>query len=156
MTLRIAPDLEIPDDAVTQAIAILARRGAGKTHTASVLVEEVVKRSLPVVVLDPTGAWWGLRSSADGRKAGLPVVILGGEHADVPLESTAGKVIADVVVEHPGAFVLDLSGFDSNAAQDRFVTDFLERLYRAKATRLRTLELIERGELRASADLVEA
>src|ERR1051326_3260180 len=30
--LRIARDLELPVDAVTQAMAILARRGAGKTY----------------------------------------------------------------------------------------------------------------------------
>lgn len=132
--LRIARDLALPLDAVTQAIGILARRGAGKTYTATVLVEEVVSAGLPVVVLDPTGAWWGLRSSADGTKAGLPVVILGGQHADVPLERSAGKVIADVVVEHPGAYVLDLSGFESKTSEQTFAADFLERLYRAKAT----------------------
>lgn len=133
--LRIAPELELAPDVVTQAIAILARRGAGKTYTASVLAEEVIGARLPVVILDPTGAWWGLRSSADGLKAGLPVVIFGGEHGDVPLEAAAGRLIADVVVDHPGAYVIDLSGFESKKAEQRFVADFLERLYRAKATR---------------------
>lgn len=127
--------LSLPSEVVTQAIGILARRGAGKTHTATVLVEEVVRAGLPVVILDPTGAWWGLRSSADGNAPGLPVIILGGEHGDVPLERTAGKVIADLVIDHPGAFVLDLSGFESRAAEQTFAADFLERLYRGKATK---------------------
>jgi hypothetical protein len=140
--LRVSPDLTLPLDAVTQAIGILARRGAGKTYTASVLVEEVVKAHQPVVVLDPTGAWWGLRSSADGERPGLPVIILGGEHGDVPLESTAGTVIADLVVDHPGAYVVDLSGFESKAAEHRFAAAFLERLYRAKATRREPLLLV--------------
>jgi hypothetical protein len=130
--LRIAEDLALPVDVVTQPIAILARRGAGKTYTAAVLVEEVVRAKVPVVVLDPTGAWWGLRSSVDGEKPGLPVVIFGGDHGDVPLEPTAGRVIADVVLEHPGAYVVDLSGFESKAAEQRFAGDFLERLYRGK------------------------
>jgi hypothetical protein len=140
--LRISPDLSLPVDAITQAIAILARRGAGKTYTASVLVEEVIAARQPVVVLDPTGAWWGLRASADGQKPGLPVVIFGGEHGDVPLEPTAGKVIADVVIEHPGAYVIDLSGLESKAAEHRFGADFLERLYRGKATRREPLLLV--------------
>lgn len=131
-SLRIATNLSLPVDAVTQPMAILARRGAGKTYTASVIVEEVVGAKVPVVVLDPTGAWWGLRSSVDGEKPGLRVVIFGGEHADVPLEPTAGAVLADVVVEHPGAYVIDLSGLLSKAAEQRFAADFLERLYRAK------------------------
>jgi uncharacterized protein len=130
--LRIARDLALPVDVVTQAIAILARKGAGKTYTASVIVEEAVRAKVPVVVVDPTGAWWGLRTSADGERPGLPVTIFGGDHGDVPLEPTAGAVIADVVVEHPGAYVIDLSGFPSRASEQRFAGDFLERLYRAK------------------------
>ncbi|MEA2677188.1 MAG: hypothetical protein QOJ81_1329 [Chloroflexota bacterium] len=131
-TLRIANDLTLPVDAVTQAMAILARRGAGKTYTGSVIVEEAIGAGVPVVVLDPTGAWWGLRSSVDGEKPGLPVVIFGGDHGDVPLEPTAGAVLADLVLEHPAAYVLDLSGLLSKAAEQRFAADFLERLYRAK------------------------
>ena len=91
-----------------------------------------MKASIPFVILDPTGAHWGLRAAADGVSAGLPVVIIGGEHGDVPLESTAGKVIADLVVDHPGFYVVDLSSTESNAEQDRFATDFAERLYRRK------------------------
>jgi len=39
MSLRIAENLELPRDAITQTFAILARRGVGKTYTASVVVE---------------------------------------------------------------------------------------------------------------------
>lgn len=142
MTLRIAPNLELPPDAVTQAIAILARRGAGKTYTAKVIVEEIIRARQPVVVLDPTGAWWGLRSSADGTKPGLPVVIFGGEHGDVPLDRAAGRDIANVVIDHPGAYIVDLSGFESKRAEQTFVADFLERLYRGKAERREPLMVV--------------
>jgi hypothetical protein len=130
--LRISPDLALPLDAVTQTFAILAKRRVGKTYTGSVMAEEFVAAKLPFVAIDPTGAWWGLRASADGERAGLPVVIIGGAHGDVPLEPTAGKVIADLVVDHPGYYVLDLSLTESDAAQDRFATDFAVRLYRRK------------------------
>lgn len=140
--LRIAGGLSLPLDAVTQTFGILARKGAGKTYTAAVFAEELIGAGLPVVILDPLGAFWGLRSSADGEKAGLPVTILGGEHGDVPLDPHAGKVIAELVVEQPGAYILDLSSFESNAAQDRFVTDFAERLYRLKASKRDPLHLI--------------
>ena len=62
MTMKIAPNLTLPDEAVTQTFALLARRGAGKTHTASVIAEEMLKAGHQIVVLDPIGAWWGLRS----------------------------------------------------------------------------------------------
>lgn len=38
---------------------------------------------------------------------GLPMVIMGGEHGDVPLEVGAGELIADVVVEEGLSVVLD-------------------------------------------------
>jgi hypothetical protein len=75
--LTIAKDLRLPAEAVTQTFAILAKRGAGKTYTAAVMVEEMLKAGLPVVVGGPVGVWWGLRSSADGQQAGLPIVIMG-------------------------------------------------------------------------------
>lgn len=128
--LSIAVGLYLPLEAVTQTFSILAMRGRGKTYTGSVMVEEMVEAGQPVVVIDPTGAWWGLRSSADGKKAGLPVVILGGKHADVPLESTGGRMLADLMVSDPFPCVIDLTGFDSKAEEIRFMTDFLTRLYR--------------------------
>ena len=131
--IHLAESLRIPLDAVTQTFAYLAKKRVGKTYTAMVMAEEFVATHLPFVALDPTGVWWGLRASANGKEAGLPVVIIGGPHADLPLESTAGAVIADLVVDHPGYYVLDLSDMGSNAEQDRFATDFAERLYRAKS-----------------------
>lgn len=130
--LRIAPKLQLPVDVAGEAIAILAKRGAGKTNTATVLVEEFHDAGVQVVILDPVGAWWGIRSNADGKRAGLPFAILGGEHGDVPLEHTGGAVVADVVVDTGNSLLLDLSDFPSKSAMARFVVDFAERLYRRK------------------------
>jgi hypothetical protein len=128
MSLRIAKNLDLPNEAITQTFAILAKRGVGKTYTASVMVEEMLKNNLPVVVLDPIGVWWGLRSSADGKKAGLPIIIAGGDHADVPITPDNGEIIANLVVDDKVSLVIDLSLF-RKGEQTRFVTDFAETLY---------------------------
>lgn len=141
MSLRISSDLTLPLSAVTQTFAILAKRRVGKTYTASVMAEEFVNAGIPFVALDPTGAWWGLRASANGKADGLPVVIIGGAHGDVPLEHTAGKVIADLVVDHPGYYVVDMSQTNSDAEQDKFAADFAERLYRRKESSRHPLHL---------------
>lgn len=127
-TLRIADNLALPVEAVTQTFAILAKRGAGKTYTAAVMVEEMVKQRLPVIVADPVGVWWGLRVGADGHSAGLPVVIFGGDHGDLPLVPDAGEAIADLLVDEPTPAVLDLSLL-RKGEQVRFMTAFAERLY---------------------------
>lgn len=128
--LHIAENLDLPDDeAVTQTFAILAKRGKGKTYTASVMTEELLKANRQVIVVDPVGVWWGLRAAADGKGPGLPIVIAGGDHADIPLDPKSGEQLADIVVDHRLSIVLDFSLLRKNE-QTRFMTDFAETLYR--------------------------
>lgn len=131
MKLKLSSDLSLPLEAVTQTFGIIAVRGAGKTYTASVLAEELLKANLQTVVVDPTGAWWGLRSSADGKSAGYPVIVMGGNHGDVPLEEGAGEVVADFVVENRVSVILDLC-LMSKAGQLRFMLAFATHLYHRK------------------------
>lgn len=138
--LKIAPKLKLPLDVAGEAIGILAKRGAGKTNTAKVLVEELLDADVQVVVLDPVGVWWGLRSAADGGE-GYRVAVLGGGHGDVPLEPSAGALIADVVVESGQPLVLDVSEF-SKTEQRRFVADFAQRLYKRKSSQRSLLHLV--------------
>jgi hypothetical protein len=130
----------LPLDLVTQTQAIIATKGKGKTYLAMVQVEEMLKAGLPVVCLDPTGVWWGLQ--AEGIAKGFPIIVMGGEHGNVPLEPNAGEIIADWIVETNQSAVLDLSSFESNAAQDRFVTAFAERFYRRKAKNRTAIHLM--------------
>lgn len=129
--ITLARDVRLPADAVTQTFAILGRRGSGKTTTAKVLVEELLELQHQVVMLDPLDVAWGLRSSRDGARDGYAITVLGGEHADLPLEATAGTVIAEFVVDTGASVILSLRHF-SLADQRRFVTDFCERLYALK------------------------
>ena len=126
--LRLSDDLVLPIDVVTQTIAILAKRGVGKTYTASVMVEEMLMAGLHVVILDPVGVWWGLRSSVDGKSDGLPILIMGGKHADVPLDKSSGSYVADMIISERLPVILDLSDMSKNA-QSNFVAEFGERLY---------------------------
>jgi hypothetical protein len=131
-TLAISEDLSLPLNIAADSLGIFARKGMGKTYTGSVIVEELLDIGIPVTILDPQGDWWGLRSSVDGKGAGYPVVILGGEHADAPLDPTSGREIADFVLHDRIPTVLDLSEFDTRSQEIRFGTDFLDRLFRGK------------------------
>lgn len=127
--IRIGEGLALPIDAITQTFAILAKRGAGKTYTGSVHAEEFLKAGAHVIIIDPTGAWWGLRATHDGQPSKFQVPVLGGEHGDLPLEPGAGETIANFVIDNRISVILDLELFRKNE-QARFVTDFLETLYR--------------------------
>jgi uncharacterized protein DUF87 len=131
-TLNLGPGVTLPLETVTQAIAIIAKRRAGKSYTARRLVEQLHRVGQQIVIVDPKGDWWGLRSAADGKAPGLPVVILGGERGDVRLEAGAGEVVAKLAVEDRVSILLDLSQFRKHEVAT-FMTAFLETLYRLKA-----------------------
>lgn len=130
--LHLGPGFNLPVDVITSKIAILAQSGAGKSTTAADLVEELLKAGQQVVILDPKGDWYGLRSSVDGKSAGFPVTVFGGLHGDLPLYPESGVLVANLIVSEGISAVLDVSDFDSDAQRHRFTTDFALAFYKAK------------------------
>lgn len=127
--LHLATGLTLPQNAETWVISYVAKRGAGKTYNAAVQAEEMMKAKIPIVVIDGMGIWWGLRVGSEGKGEGLPVVVFGGEHGDLPLVPEKAKEMAKAIVESNISCVLDLSGF-SKYAMRKIVTDFINELYR--------------------------
>lgn len=140
MKLRIASDVALPDEAITETFAILGIRGSGKTNTAVVMAEEMMKAQQQIAVLDPTDAWYGLRSSSDGKSEGFKIIIAGGDHADIPLEGVNGHTMAEFVVETGASIVFSLRHLSMND-QRRFAQDFAERLYDLKGKNRSPLHL---------------
>jgi hypothetical protein len=130
-TLRFSSDLELPLDVATQTLAIIARKGAGKTYAAGKLTELLHNAGVQTVVLDPVGNWYGLRLAADGKGKGLDIPVLGGLRGDLPLLATGGELVADAVVESGRSMILDVSQF-SLGERKRFATAFGERLWKKK------------------------
>lgn len=129
MTLCIAQGLSLPINAVTEKLGFIGRTGSGKTYAAQRLAEEMHRAGAQFVALDPVGKWWSLRLAADGKSPSIPVPVFGGLHGDVPLEPTAGKLVADVIVDRGIPAVVDVSQFESDAAKARFMTDFGNRFF---------------------------
>lgn len=126
--IEFAEGLSLPVDAATQTIACIARKRAGKSYAAGKIVEGLHANGSQFVVLDPVGNWYGLRIAADGKAAGIDVVILGGLRGDIPLDPSAGAFVADTVLDSGRSFVLDVSQF-SLGERKRFVQTFGERLW---------------------------
>lgn len=118
----------IPDDALDADIAILGKKGRGKSYTAKGVVERLLDLQRRVLVLDPLSTWWGLRSGADGETEGYPVAVIGGPKGDMPLSEAMGTPLARIIAENNIPMVIDM-GEMRKAAWQRLVGDLLEELW---------------------------
>jgi len=143
-SFRISDKLKLPYECVTWVNAFLAKRGAGKTYNAAVLAEEMLKANVPIVVIDGMSTWYGLRVGYDGKGNGLPIVVFGGTHADIPLDPQKARDVARAVVETNISIVLDVGEFSKGQSR-KIVADFLEELY--KLNRVERHVFIEEADL---------
>lgn len=134
-SLHLAKNLSIDADYFAgSSVALLGKRGAGKTYACRAFAEELHDAAVQTVIIDPMGVFWGLRSNANGTKGGLPIPVFGGAHGDAPLEHTAGQLMADLAVDEGLSMVLDLSTFTSRTQERTFAREFFDRLYRKNRT----------------------
>jgi len=129
MKLRVSDNLVLSADVVVSTAGIFATKGLGKTHLAQVMAEEMLAHGQVIVAIDPTDAWYGLRSSADGKHDGYPVVVIGGDHGDLTLEPGGAVQLAEAVVTERFSCVICTDGM-SDMAETKFVREFLDTIYR--------------------------
>lgn len=149
---KLSKDLTLPKNVAKQVIGIVGKRESGKTYNGGDLAEEMVKAGIPIVVIDGMGIWWGLRVAVkyvdgkqvpDPEKPGLPIVVFGGDHADIPLPMMRGqriplvpdpekiRLMAVSIVESGINAVIDTSGLPSKAQEMTVVTEFIQALQQA-------------------------
>ena len=119
--------IKLPLSSATKTFALLAKRGAGKSYAAGIMAEEFFKVGIPFVVFDPIDVWWGLRLNKDGRGKGLPIVVFGLEHADLPLEKTMGPQIAQAIIKYNISVVISTFGMSKNGYR-QLVSEFADEL----------------------------
>ncbi len=126
----------IPAAALHQNIAVLGKNGSGKTYAAKgALIEPLLVQRRRVAIVDPTGAWWGLRTSRDGKGPGFKILVLGGDHGDLPLPAKGGAAVARLLVEQGVNLIADTSQL-TVGERTRWFTDFAGTLYRINKTPL--------------------
>ena len=53
---------------ISKHVSILAKSGAGKSYSVGVILEEIVKKNIPVLILDPHGEYSSLKFPNDNKK----------------------------------------------------------------------------------------
>jgi uncharacterized protein len=121
--------LPFPIEVLDQHVIILAKTRSGKSSAMRLIAESLLDDGKPVCIIDPKGDWWGTKSSADGKKAGYPIVIFGGEHADVPINEHSGAHVAELVATGNRPCLIDLGGWYVGD-RTRFFINFAETLFK--------------------------
>lgn len=134
----------IPDAALVQHVIALGKTRSGKSSKMRLIVERFLDQKKPVCIIDPKGDWWGLKSSADGKKPGYPIIIFGSEfarHADIRINGHSGAGVAELVATGNRPCLIDLKGMRPGE-RTRFFIDFAST-YFARASGERVLVIDE-------------
>lgn len=120
-------NVQASDKISDKHLGILGINGSGKTYAAKGLAERLLDTKQRICVLDPTGVWFGLKSSTTGKNAGYPVVIFGGPHADVQISGLHGEAIAEAIGTSTTPAIIDVSQM-KGSERTKFFADFAETL----------------------------
>ncbi len=121
--LHISDDLALDlEEIIGQCIAILGIRGSGKSNTAGVIFEELLKNNYPLSVVDIDGEYFGLKEKFE-------VLVVGaGEGVEIEVDVDCAEEIAQISMEKNVPVVLDLSGFLSEE-RNAFLQEYLTSLW---------------------------
>lgn len=121
----------IPDTVLARHIACVGETGSGKTYDTKSIVEHLVAEGHRICILDTIKSdWWGMISSASGKKAGLPFRIIGGPRGHVPLHAGAGKALGELVARGKLPLsIIDMADFGPGDPQ-RFFEAFAQAVWK--------------------------
>lgn len=107
--------LPFPERVLHQHIAILGKTGSGKSSAMRDIFEYLLDRKRRSCIIDPKGDWWGLKSSADGKSAGYPIIAFGNfkepRATDVPIDEHSGAHVAELIASGNRPCIIGFRGW---------------------------------------------
>lgn len=104
-----------PEKILAQHLVVLGKTGAGKSSALRHIVEHLLSHNKRVCIIDIKGDWWGLKSSADGKSAGFPVIAFGNfrepKATDVPINSKSGEHVAELITSGNRPCIIGFRGW---------------------------------------------
>lgn len=134
------------EDYASQGNGVLGIRGSGKSYTSTYIAECLMDAGIPIIAIDPIGIWHNLKIKGAGK--GYPVVVAGGEHADLPLTPETAPEIVRAAMLNNISLVLDLYDINLSKADWKKIVESCVRLllYENKKHGLRHLFIEEGAE----------
>jgi len=85
--------------------AIFGKSGSGKSNSASVVIEELLDRGHPCLIVDTDGEYWGLKQDYELLHVGAD------DECDLQVGSEHGGKLAELTLEQGVPIILDVSGY---------------------------------------------
>jgi hypothetical protein len=117
-------------DILTGRGFITGKSGSGKSNTASVVVEKLLEKSFPVLIVDTDGEYYGLKEQFELLHAGAD------EECDIVVSPEHADKIAGLALEENVPIILDVSGYLDDDEAQRLLTEVAKSLF-AKEKKLK-------------------
>ncbi|MBP2252832.1 polyhydroxyalkanoate synthesis regulator phasin [Halarchaeum solikamskense] len=123
--------LRLPtEEVLTGRAFITGKSGSGKSNSVSVVIEELLERQYPVLVVDTDGEYYGLKEEYELLHAGAD------DGCDIQVSPEHAERLATIALEENVPVILDVSGFLDEAAADELVFETAKHLF-AKEKKLK-------------------
>lgn len=136
-SLQVSKNYAVPleDYAATgERDAILASSGMGKSYLTGVLMEETLETGGLLCVIDPEGEHFTLAER-------YPMMIVGGEHGNLPLEEDGIDLYIDTMLKHGFSAIFDLSDY-IDFEQQQLYGVIVDKLFHAEQKYRRKIRLV--------------
>ena len=117
-------------DILTGRGFITGKSGSGKSNTASVIIENLLAKSFPVLIVDTDGEYYGLKEQFELLHAGAD------EECDIVVSPEHADKIAGLALEENVPIILDVSGYLDDDEAQRLLTEVAKSLF-AKEKKLK-------------------
>ncbi len=117
-------------DILTGRGFITGKSGSGKSNTASVVIEKLLEKSFPVLIVDTDGEYYGLKEQFELLHAGAD------EECDIVVSPEHADKIAGLALEENVPIILDVSGYLDDDEAQRLLTEVAKSLF-AKEKKLK-------------------
>ena len=124
-----AVDLPVVD-ILTGRGFVTGKSGSGKSNTASVIVENLLAKSFPVLIVDTDGEYYGLKEHFELLHAGAD------EEGDIVVSPEHAEKIAALALEENVPIILDVSGYLDDDEANELLTEVAKSLF-AKEKKLK-------------------
>lgn len=108
---------------------ITGKSGSGKSNSASVIVEELLDRGFPVLIVDTDGEYWGLKEEYEVLHVGAD------EDCDLQVGAEHAGKFAELALDQHVPIILDVSGYLDSDEADAVVRETARELFNAEKKR---------------------